>query len=194
MDVSLHQTEGVKWMCHRETSGVVINDRTIRSGILADEMGLGKTIQMIGVLLENFKLHTLIVLPRALLEQWESICIKTLGHTPLLYHGSKVKHITLETLYQAPLVFTTYGMITKPNSFLYQLQWNRIVFDEAHHLRNRTTRLHKQACRLRATHTWLITGTPIQNKLTDFYGLCELLGISSLYACQHKEDIVQQFV
>jgi len=54
MDVSLHQTEGVKWMCHRETSGVVINDRTIRSGILADEMGLGKTIQMIGVLLENF--------------------------------------------------------------------------------------------------------------------------------------------
>jgi SNF2 family DNA or RNA helicase len=61
-------------------------------------MGLGKTIQMIGVLLENFKLHTLIVLPRALLEQWESICIKTLGHTPLLYHGSKVKHITLDTL------------------------------------------------------------------------------------------------
>ena len=193
MDVSLHQTKGVQWLCKIETSGVIINDRTIRSGILADEMGLGKTIQMIGLILENFKLHTLIVLPRALLEQWETICIKTLGHTPLLYHGSNVKHITLQTLYQAPLVITTYGMISK-KTLLHQVQWNRIVFDEAHHLRNRTTRLHKQACRLRATHKWLITGTPIQNKLTDFYGLCALLGISSLYSCQHKDDIVQQLV
>jgi len=194
MDVSLHQTKGVQWLCQIETSGVIINDRTIRSGILADEMGLGKTIQMIGLILENFKLHTLIVLPRALLEQWETICIHTLGHTPLLYHGSNVKHVTLETLYQSPLVITTYGMISKKKSLLHQVQWNRIVFDEAHHLRNRTTLLHKEACRLRATHKWLITGTPIQNKLTDFYGLCELLEISSIYSCQHKEDIVQQLV
>lgn len=193
MNVSLHQTKGVQWLCQIETSGVVINDRTIRSGILADEMGLGKTIQMIGLILENFKLHTLIVLPRALLEQWETICIKTLGHTPLLYHGSNVKHITLQTLYQSPLVITTYGMISK-KSLLHQVQWNRTVFDEAHHLRNRTTRLHKQACCLRATHKWLITGTPIQNKLTDFYGLCALLGIPSLYSCHHKDDIVQQLV
>jgi len=201
MDVSLHQTEGVQWLMHRERVGVVINDRTIRSGILADEMGLGKTIQMIGLLLENFKLHTLIVLPRALLEQWETVCIHTLGHAPLIYHGSNVKHITLETLSRSPLVITTYGMIlskqnkdTTTPSLLHQLVWNRIVFDEAHHLRNRTTRLHKQACRLRATHTWLITGTPIQNKLTDFYGLCSVLGIPPLYACEHKQDIVEQLV
>ena len=197
MNVSLHQTNGVKWLCQIETSGVVLNDRTIHSGILADEMGLGKTIQMIGLILENFKLHTLIVLPRALLEQWETVCIKTLGHTPLLYHGSNVKHITLETLYQAPLVLTTYGMISKKQikpSLLHQVRWNRIVMDEAHHLRNRSTRLHKQALCLRASHIWLITGTPIQNKLTDFYGLCELLGIPSAYSCQHKEDIVQRLV
>ncbi len=69
--------------------------------ILGDDMGLGKTIQMIGVMLCNIKSHTLIVLPRALMEQWESVIKKTLGHSPLVYHGDNKKNKTLEDLQKA---------------------------------------------------------------------------------------------
>ena len=56
-----YQTDGVRWMLERE------QDEKVGGGILADEMGLGKTIQIIGTLLCNFKRHTLIVVPVALL-------------------------------------------------------------------------------------------------------------------------------
>jgi SNF2 family DNA or RNA helicase len=56
--------------------------------------------------------------------------------------------------------------------------WDRIIFDEAHHLRNRNTRNHKAACHVRASHKWLVTGTPIQNGVSDFFGLCAVLGLS----------------
>ena len=65
----------------------------IFGGILADEMGLGKTIQIMGVILNNFKAHTLIVLPYSLLSQWENFFISTAGHQPLIYH-KKYKNIS----------------------------------------------------------------------------------------------------
>ena len=65
MDDKPHQSEGVRWCLSRETD----KDHTTRGGIMADEMGLGKTIQMLGVIVCNIKKHTLIVLPKALLQQ-----------------------------------------------------------------------------------------------------------------------------
>ena len=67
-DAKDYQREGVEWMLSLETNGCMMGKKQIQGGILADEMGLGKTIQMIGLLLANFKLHTLVVLPRALLD------------------------------------------------------------------------------------------------------------------------------
>ena len=60
MDTQSHQTEGVEWCLHIEKEGEEMDGRKVKSAILADEMGLGKTIQMIGLILCNFKTHTLL--------------------------------------------------------------------------------------------------------------------------------------
>ena len=187
-DAKEYQREGVEWMLNLETEGAQLGTTRIKGGILADEMGLGKTVQMLGLTLANFKMHTLIVLPRALLEQWEVVVCKTLGHRPLVYHGYEGRTCTLETLSRSPIVLTTYGMLAKltekprkgtPLKFgdLHKISWDRVIFDEAHHMRNRNTRNHKAGVAVPGTHKWLVTGTPIQNSVKDFYGLCAVLGM-----------------
>ena len=172
----------------------------VRGGIIADEMGLGKTIIMIACIRHNFQPRTLVVLPPALLTQWVSVFERFLGHTPFVYRGSKAKNVTVEKLAQMPVVVTTYGMITPRRtkdpdnrqefiySKLHKVQWSRIIYDEAHHLRNLDTSVHKGACKLQSDIRWMVTGTPINNRLTDLYALCKVLGLSDVFT-PNKEDI-----
>ena len=97
LDKNPHQYEAVAWCVKNEIEGVDVgNNKIVRGGLIADEMGLGKTIQMIGTILSNFKMRTLIVLPLVLLEQWNDVILRTLGHQAIIYHGASKKNITLE--------------------------------------------------------------------------------------------------
>lgn len=199
LSLKAYQQKGIQWCTHIEKNGVMLDETLVHSGILADEMGLGKTVQMIGVILENFKLHNLIVLPKILLSQWKNIIYTTLGHYPVVFHGVSSKHMTTQDLYNAPIVLTTYGMLVQMKgkyNILHSLVWDRIIFDEAHHLRNRNTRNHKAALHIQATHKWLVTGTPIQNSITDMYGLCSLLGIKQSFYTkrEHIPTIVDSLI
>jgi SNF2 family DNA or RNA helicase len=185
LDKKPHQLEGVEWCLGNELDGHAI-DRpgadpvVVRGGLIADEMGLGKTMQIIGVMLCNIKRRTLIVLPRALLEQWDNVLRSTLKHRAIIYHGASKKHISLSMLRTAPIVITTYGMIAARQSglsLLHMVKWNRVVFDEAHHMRSNKTKVHQGALKLKAKIRWLITGTPIQNSKDDFYSMCAVLRI-----------------
>lgn len=177
-----HQYAGVKWCLKQEIEGFKSAGREVRGGILADEMGLGKTYQMMGLIASNFVNRTLVVLPRSLLEQWEGAIKKALGHQALVYHGKGVR-VNLDQLSKAPIVLTTYGMLveTKRHGFraVHDLEWGRVIFDEAHHLRNRGTRVHKGAIALRAKRRWLVTGTPIQNSKSDYWALCAAMGLDA---------------
>ena len=174
-----HQMKGMRWclsheLCEEPEYGV-------RGGIIADEMGLGKTILMLGCIISNFKKHTLIVLPPALLEQWVKIIEKMLKHKPMIFHGGKAKKVTIEEILKAPIVVTTYGMISERKDFeskLWKIKWDRVVYDEVHHLRNRKSQAHLGAQRINSNVKWLVTGTPIQNRTKDFVSLCNLLGLS----------------
>jgi SNF2 family DNA or RNA helicase len=143
---------------------------------MADEMGLGKTIQMLGVMLCNFRRRTLIILPKALIAQWVSTIESVLGHSPLLYHGASVKNITEEDLKRVPIVISTYGMLRK-NSPLLNVRWDRTIFDEAHHIRNNKTQKHLSATKLNSAIMWFVTGTPIQNHESDLYSIFALMKI-----------------
>ena len=182
LEVKPHQVDGVEWCVHNEVLGHDVNGKVVRGGLIADDMGLGKTIQIIGTIICNFYRHTLIVLPRALLEQWTTEIIKTTGHVPLVYHGhSNVRDCTPEKLAAAPIIVTTYGMIAKKTSPLHSLTIDRLVFDEAHHLRNSKTSCHTKSLKLKSRVRWLITGTPIQNRKSDFYALCAQMGLPEAY-------------
>ena len=160
-----YQQEGVDWCVNREGS-----DEFCKGGIIADEMGLGKTIMMIGTMIQNFKMPNLIILPLVLLEQWSEQFKQTTGHTPLVYYGGVKKAVTYNMLQKLPIVLTTYGtmiMDSKTDKKLQSVRWSRIIFDEAHHMRNKNTHCYKSAMLLKSDIKWLITGTPIQNHINE---------------------------
>lgn len=187
MEHKQYQYEGVQWMLNNEVRADPVAG--VRGGFIADEMGLGKTIMMIGTMLCNFRARTLIVVPPVLVDQWYAQIYRTTGHKPLIYHGNKKKQISQFLLSQATIVITTYGAITltkkqiDANAItpLHQLLWGRIIFDEAHHLRNKNTTRYISARKLQANIRWLVSGTPVQNRRQDFYSLCSLLGLPASF-------------
>lgn len=191
-----HQFEGVSWCVSRETGESPVH--SVRGGFIADEMGLGKTIMTIGLIVVNFLDYrcTLVVVPSILLEQWALEIYRTTGHRVLVYHGSRKSKIGVEQLQRAPIVLTTYGIISsKKPSLLHQVKWDRLVFDEAHHLRNRNTRFYA-AKSLVSRSRWLISGTPVQNTLKDYHNMCNMLGLhASFYALEdNRSIIIEQFI
>jgi SNF2 family DNA or RNA helicase len=76
-----------------------------------------------------------------------------------------------------------------------KVEWNRIVFDEAHHLRNNNSR-HQWAKELKGKIRWLISGTPVQNKKRDFYNLCSVLGMAQSFYTDQKNlsTIARSFI
>jgi SNF2 family DNA or RNA helicase len=152
---------------------------------------------MIGTFVANPMLRTLIVVPPILLNQWYTQIYKTTGHKAIIYHGANKKKITQKQLEEAVIVLTTYSTFStfRKSTFgksgvkiegkvncdfaplLPKVDWNRIVFDEAHHLRNNNSH-HQWAKQLKSKIRWLVSGTPIQNKKRDFYNLCSVLGMA----------------
>jgi SNF2 family DNA or RNA helicase len=188
MDHKQYQYDGVKWILNNELTLKPICN--VRGGFIADEMGLGKTILMIGTFLCNFVPNTLVIVPPVLIDQWFAQIYRTTGHKPLIYHGQDKKKITIEQLKKAPIVISTYGAITltkkqiielKENTLLHKITWSRIVFDEAHHLRNSNTCLYISAKFLKSRIKWLVSGTPIQNSKKDFYSLCSMIGLPASF-------------
>jgi len=182
-----YQIEGVKWCLKNELRPDP--PANIRGGFIADEMGLGKTIMVIGLMLANFKPNTLIVLPPVLIDQWFIQILRTTGHKALIYYGENKKKITVEQLNSACIVLTSYGGVTVTKkqmennklTLLHEVSWSRIVFDEAHHLRNKKTIVYASAKLLKSDIRWLVSGTPVQNKKSDFYNLCSMLKMPSSF-------------
>ncbi|ODV85813.1 hypothetical protein CANARDRAFT_27902 [[Candida] arabinofermentans NRRL YB-2248] len=178
-------------------------------GILADEMGLGKTITTLSLILtcpydtsytptESFDTYayrtTLIVLPMALLSQWESEFHKA-NDDPnkrcYVYYGSDTLGDLTTLLCNNPkaatVVLTTYGTVqsewsrlnrTGNQIGLFTVKFFRIVLDEGHNIRNRSTKTTKAIYALEATRKWALTGTPIINRLDDFYSLVNFLELA----------------
>ena len=173
LDKNPHQEEAVRWCLDKELKGKSVGDNTIRGGLIADEMGLGKTIQILGVIISNMQAHTLIVLPRALIEQWDDAIRKNYRVAPLIYHSSGNRKASIQELKKSKFVLTSYSMIAK-YSILREISWDRVVFDEAHHMRNRGTRLFEGVSKLKAKIKWLVTGTPVQNSHSDMANLMNI--------------------
>lgn len=177
-----HQIRANAWGEQRE------NASECPGGIIADEMGLGKTIMLAGRIFCHKARRTLIVVPTTLLKQWDDVfqrCVVDLTAKArgwclkkqyLVYHGPKTP--SAKELESKRIVLTTYGIVKSRLKTLEQLPWDRVVYDEAHHLREMKTTLFKSAKRLgnAVRVSWFLTGTPIQNRVSDLYALCDLLG------------------
>lgn len=155
------------------------------SCILADEMGLGKTAQVIAFLSYLKQKHYLgphlIVVPSSTLENWLrefekfSPTLKVIPYYGSLDEREELRSVLLEEEYD--VVVTTYNLTTGKIDapFLQMLDFNVIVYDEGHMLKNATSDRYKKLTKLKANFRLLLTGTPLQNNLKELVSLLDFI-------------------
>jgi len=174
-----YQLKGIAWLISLWSNGL--------SGILADEMGLGKTVQTIGLLshLVHKGIHGpfLVVGPLSTLANWvfevEHWCPSLKA---LLYHGTKeerqaLRHNELRNpgTPDFPVVVSSYEIIIADRKFLQRYDWKYIIVDEGHRLKNFNCRLIRELRQLPVGNKLLLTGTPLQNNLSELWSLLNFL-------------------
>ncbi|SCO52626.1 related to proliferation associated SNF2-like protein [Fusarium fujikuroi] len=180
-----YQLEGLTWMYEICSQGM--------SGILADEMGLGKTVQTIALIAllreqENYLGPHLIVAPLSTLSNWEDEFTKWTPSIPvIMYHGNKddrekifrnkmLKHLKGgRPTTKFPVVCTSYEMVLRDQHNLSKINWEFIIIDEGHRMKNADAKLFQQLRQFSSATRLLITGTPLQNNLKELWSLLHFL-------------------
>lgn len=164
-----YQEEGFRWMSRLATwEG---------GACLADDMGLGKTVQTLAVLLHRAKKGpALVVCPVSVISNWmneinrfaPSLQIKTLG---LGIAGIANRKQTLDELQANDVLITSYGLLQSEEALFKEPEFATIVLDEAHTIKNFATKTSKATMQLKASFRIALTGTPIQNHLSEIWNL-----------------------
>ncbi|SOV10435.1 DEAD/DEAH box helicase, putative [Plasmodium gaboni] len=172
-----YQLEGLEWLVSLYNNNL--------HGILADEMGLGKTIQTISLFAylkeykNNINVKNLIIVPLSTLPNWLSEFNRWCPSLKVItYRGNKLerKHIGKKLLEQSfDICITTFDLIIKQKSFLMKISWNYIVVDEGHRMKNNKSRFHIFLSEFKSKYRILLTGTPLQNNLSELWSLLNFL-------------------
>ena len=171
--VSPYQHEGVKWMLCRELTS------DAPGGLLCDEMGLGKTIQMIATILGNPQPKTLVVVPKAVLMQWNDAFRQFAGIVPRIV---KAADVATADVHSDGVILTTYSVFMCHGDSDFQspftrIMFDRIVLDEAHVIKNQKSKIHRVMRLVDGKIKWALTGTPIARSEKDFEAMLSYLGV-----------------
>ncbi|KAF2231096.1 SWI/SNF chromatin remodeling complex component [Viridothelium virens] len=174
-----YQLEGLEWLISLYENGL--------NGILADEMGLGKTIQTIAFLAFLREKRSfgpfLIAAPLSTTSNWVDEFHRWTPDIPVvLYHGSKQERTEIREKQlknpgseHFPVVCTSYEICMNDRKFLAGFGWKFIIIDEGHRIKNLNCRLIRELQSYRSANRLLITGTPLQNNLTELWSLLHFL-------------------
>lgn len=158
--------------------------------LLADDMGLGKTVQILALLdsLRQENKRALLVIPASLLETWKKEAARFAPHLQIqILHGKN----TFVQDVEADLFITTYGMVARMEA-LKEEQFDLLILDEAQAIKNPGTKQTKSIKALQANAKIAMTGTPIENRLSDLWSVFDflnsgLLGSKAEFAKQIKK-------
>lgn len=181
-----YQLEGVRWLSLLTGLGM--------GACLADDMGLGKTLQILSLLLlfqkRNNHSASLLVVPASLLGNWKKEADKfTPSLRLLLLHPTERNEEEAKSLDTYDLVVTTYSMVSR-YSFLAERQWNLLILDEAQAIKNSGTKQSKAVKGIRSSSRIALTGTPIENRLSDLWSLFDFLNPGLLGSAKGFKDYV----
>ncbi len=161
-----YQQRGLAWLSEMDELGL--------GGILADDMGLGKTVQVLALHLrrqESDPSPTLVICPASVVGNWEREANRFAPDARVhRYHSSSR---STRDVNPGDLVVTTYGIVRQDSEQLASIHWGLIVADEAQAIKNPYSR-SAQAIRKIPSQTRLaLTGTPVQNQLSDLWALLD---------------------
>ncbi|VGO15914.1 hypothetical protein PDESU_04503 [Pontiella desulfatans] len=168
-----YQKDGVYWLSFLERSGF--------AGILADEMGLGKTLQTLTWLaLEREKEDAqespaLIICPTSLVDNWAEEAEKFVPHLRVQKMHGADRHEHWDKLPDTDLIITSYALIRRDLDQYMQHKFSVVALDEAQHIKNRTTQNATAVKKVQAHHKLVLTGTPIENSVTDLWSIMDFL-------------------
>ena len=145
-------------------------------GILADDMGLGKTLQIIA-LLEAKKESSLIICPASLVYNWESEVNRFAPDLSVLaVVGEQKKREELLKGYENyHIIITSYDLLKRDIELYESCRFRYCIADEAQYIKNLTTRVSRAVKRIRAELRFALTGTPIENRLSDLYSIFDFV-------------------
>ncbi|GAA0575833.1 DEAD/DEAH box helicase [Actinomadura livida] len=172
-DLRPYQERGLAWLTFMDGLGL--------GALLADDMGLGKTISVLSLLVHEREDGarpgpTLAILPMSLVGNWEREAARFapklrvyVHHGTGRYRGEELG----EAVAGADLVLTTYGTATRDAETLAGFEWERVVCDEAQALKNSGTRQARAVRSIPARTRIALTGTPVENHLTELWSIME---------------------
>lgn len=187
------QLEGLSWMIRQEKTDY-------RGGLLGDEMGMGKTIQAVSLIMSDYpaKNPTLVCVPPVALMQWSNEIREYTDNKlkVLVYHGTnaKCKKMSIKELRTYDVIMVSYNSleslhrketkgwsrgedIIKEASPLHAIKYHRLILDEAHSIKSRNTGVAKACFALQGDYKWCLSGTPVQNRIGEFFSLLRFLEV-----------------
>ncbi|WP_080795478.1 DEAD/DEAH box helicase [Corynebacterium pacaense] len=187
-DLREYQHRGVDWLYWMSENNL--------GAVLADDMGLGKTLQLLALLAVERAQHpdrehrpTLVVCPTSVVGNWASESRKfvpdlnvVVHHGPHRLNGGEL----IEQARRADLVVTSYGVITRDFKLLGEVEFDRVVLDEAQAIKNSATRVSRAVRSLPSRQRVALTGTPVENRLSEMRSILDfcnpgVLGSASFF-------------
>ena len=170
-----YQARGASWLSFLERWGL--------GACLADDMGLGKTVQFIAFMLhlkeqQAIEKPTLLVCPTSVLGNWERE-VKKFGPTlqVLVHHGDKRSKgkAFAKAVQGHDLIVTSYALIHRDVKDLQSVSWQGVVLDEAQNVKNPEAKQSQAVRQLQASFRFALTGTPVENRLSELWSILDFL-------------------
>lgn len=171
-----YQLTGVSWLLFLRSLGF--------GGCLADDMGLGKTVQYIAYLLkvreqEKSIVPSLLICPTSVIGNWQKELSRFAPSLSIYLHygPDRCKEETAfqEAVQGYQLVLTSYSLAHLDAACLAMVHWNSLCLDEAQNIKNAHTKQSSAIRKLKAGHRIAMTGTPIENRLTELWSIFDFI-------------------
>ena len=173
-----YQERGLAWLAFLDRLGL--------GGCLADDMGLGKTVQLLALLLaarpagrsRKRPPPTLLVCPMSLVGNWQREAARFAPDLRVHVHhgGERLGGAALRKAVRgSDLVITTYALAARDRQELAEVEWGRVVLDEAQNIKNSAARQTQAVRGFQAPRRVALTGTPVENRLAELWSILEFL-------------------
>ncbi|KAA1090927.1 putative DNA helicase ino80 [Puccinia graminis f. sp. tritici] len=179
-----YQLKGLNWLANLYEQGI--------NGILADEMGLGKTVQSISLMAYLAEVHNiwgpfLVIAPASTLHNWQQEITRFVpALKPIPYWGSvkdrtilrkfwNRKHLRYDRDAPFHVVITSYQLVVQDEKYFQTLKWQYMILDEAQAIKSSSSTRWKTLLGFHCRNRLLLTGTPIQNSMTELWALLHFI-------------------